>query len=89
MTSLSEASRKALEARSRMLNVRPKDAIPPLPERIGGERVNCLQYFEIAAILYSKAAEAYSMGDIANGQVYELWAYQHMLVGQACQEQMS
>jgi hypothetical protein len=81
---LDEAQEKALEARQKMLDARPKDTIPPLPDRIVPDRTICLTYFQTAATLYSMAAEAYSRGDVAAGQMVEFSAYQHMLLGQAC-----
>ncbi len=86
---LNEVHQKALEARQKMLDARPKDTIPPLPERIIPGPTNCFIYFEMAAHFYSRAAAAYSSGDVATGQIFEFWAYQHMLLGQACAAQLS
>jgi hypothetical protein len=84
---LSEAHQKALEAREKMLDARPKDTIPPLPERIIPDRTNCFIYFQTAVHFYSLATQAYSAGDVVTGQMFELWAYQHMTLGQACEAQ--
>jgi hypothetical protein len=87
MTSLSEAHQKALEARRKMLDARPKETVPPLPDRIVPDHANCLHYFETASFLYSMATAAYAAGDVITGQAYELLAYQHLMLGQACVEQ--
>lgn len=87
MTSLSKAHQKALEARRKMLDVRPKDRMPPLPDSIVPDRTNCLQYFQIAGDIYFMAAEAYSAGDVITGHTYELWAYQYIMLGQACERE--
>ena len=86
---VNEAHQKALEAREKMLDARPKETIPPLPERMIPDPTNCLVYFETAAHFYSKAAAAYSAGDVVTGQMLELWAYQYMMLGQVCVAQIS
>jgi hypothetical protein len=86
MSYRSEAHEKALEARQKMLDVRPKDTIPPLPEGIDRSHANCSQYFQVAAVLYGLSAQAYASGDEATGHLYELWAFQHIMIGQACEE---
>jgi hypothetical protein len=88
MTSLSEAHQKALEARKKMLDARPKDTMSPLPDKIVPEHAICFHYFETAAFLYAVAANAYSVGNFVAGQMYEASAYQHLLLGQACKEQI-
>jgi hypothetical protein len=84
MSLVSEAHQKALEARTNMLDVRPKDTIPPLPD--GTISANCAQYFQTAGTLYALAAQAYGSGDEITGLTYELWAFQHLALGQACEE---
>jgi hypothetical protein len=84
---LRESHKKALDARQKMLDVRPKDAIPPLPDRILPDHTGCLHYFETAAHLYLMAAGAYSAGDLITGHTYELSAYQYLMLGQTCAEQ--
>lgn len=85
MTAVSETLQLALDARQRMLDQRPDARIPALPAGRGEGAGNCAQYFQTAGFLYSMAAEAYSTGDENNGLLYELWAYQHLLIGQACE----
>ena len=87
--SLDEARQKALEARKKMLGVRPEEAIPPLPDSAIRDFTSCLHYFETAGQLYLLAAEAYAAGDIVAGHTYELWAYQYLLLGQTCQAQIA
>jgi hypothetical protein len=87
MTSLDEARKKALEAREKMLDARPKDIIPPLPDKIVPDHTHCVHYFESAARHYLVAQSAYSASDLVTGQMYEVFAYQDMLLGQACEEQ--
>jgi hypothetical protein len=86
MSLVGEAHQKALEERTKMLDVRPKDTIPPLPDRTVADAANCAQYFQIAGDLYNLAAQAYANGDVTTGQTYELWAFQHLAIGQACEE---
>jgi hypothetical protein len=86
MSLVSAAHQKALEERTKMLDVRPKDTIPPLPDRTVADAANCAQYFQIAGDLYNLAAEAYANSDVITGQTYELWAFQHLAIGQACEE---
>jgi hypothetical protein len=85
MSSRSEAHQKALEARKKMLDARPKDTIPPLPEGLDRGLADCSQYFQAAGHLYALAAQAYASGDAATGHLYELWAFQHIVLGQACE----
>jgi len=85
MSSVSEAHQKALEERTKMLGVRPKDTIPPLPDKTVSA-ANCAQYFQIAGDLYALAAQAYANGDVITGHTYELWAFQHLAIGQTCEE---
>lgn len=87
MPSLDEARKKALEAREKMLDARPKDATPPLPDKIVPDHTHCVHYFESAARHYLVAQRAYSAGDLVTGQMYEVFAYRDMLLGQACLEQ--
>jgi hypothetical protein len=88
MTSLDEARKKALEAREKMLNARPKDTtIPPLPDKIVPDHTHCLHYFESAVLHYGVAERAYAAGDFVTGHMYEAFAYQDMLLGQACVDQ--
>jgi hypothetical protein len=89
MTSLSEAHKKALEARQKMLDARPKDIIPPLPDKIVPDHTHCVHYFESAARHYLVAQGAYSAGDMVTGHMYEVFAYQDMMLGQACEAQMT
>ena len=84
---LREARQKALDARGQMLDVRPEEAIPPLPDSIFPDPARCLHYFETATHLYFKAAAAYSAGDFMTGHTYELWAYQYLMLAQTCEEQ--
>ncbi|HEY7013247.1 MAG TPA: hypothetical protein VH480_10850 [Streptosporangiaceae bacterium] len=86
MSLVSEAHQKALEARTNMLDVRPKDTIPPLPDGTVSDTANCAQYFQTAGALYALAAQAYGKGDVITGHTYELWAFQHLALGQACEE---
>jgi hypothetical protein len=86
MSFVSEAHQKALEARTKMLDVRPKDTIPPLPDSTVSDVANCAQYFQTAGTLYALAAQAYASGDVITGHTYELWAFQHLAIGQACEE---
>jgi hypothetical protein len=79
-----DSLRAAREARSRMLEVRPADAVAPLPDDPNALEPACSHYFEQAALLYAKAAEAFQLGDTTTGLVYELWAYQYLQIGQAC-----
>jgi hypothetical protein len=51
-------------------DARPKDTIPPLPERIVPDHTNCLIYFQTAAHFYSLAAQAYSVRDLVTGQTF-------------------
>jgi hypothetical protein len=87
MPSTSDAHRRALEARTRMLDVRNDDVVPPLPESRTPDNAICEQYFLTASQLYGLAATAYAQGDEVNGRVYELYAYQHLSLGQACEDQ--
>ena len=82
-----ETRQKALEARKKMLDVRPKDSTPPLPETIVPGGVDCSAYYRVAAELYVRAAEAYSAGDVVTGHTFELWAHQYILFGQTCEAQ--
>jgi hypothetical protein len=86
MSVVSEAHQKALEARTTMLDARPRDTIPPLPDTTVADAANCAQYFQIAGDLYALAARAYADGDVITGHTYELWAFQHLALGQACEE---
>ena len=81
---VSGAQRNALEARKRMLDVRPKDTVPPLPDRVTPSQATCAMYFQTAAFLYAMAQQAYAGGDVDVGLTYEFYAFQHNLLGQAC-----
>jgi hypothetical protein len=85
MDALSTAHRNAMEARQQMLDARPKDTIPPLPDSVVPKESNCSTYFQTAADLYMLAARAYANGDVISGHTYELWAYQHLVLGQVCE----
>ena len=78
---VSEAQRIALEARRKMLDARPKDTVPPLPDPIPA---TCVMYFKTAAFLYGMAQQAYAVGDVDVGLTYEFYAFQHNSLGQAC-----
>jgi hypothetical protein len=89
MTSPSEAHQKALAARETMLDARPKDTTPPLPDKLIPDQANCQHYFESARRHYLVAANAYAAGDMVLGSMYEVWAYQFMVLGQACEAQIA
>jgi hypothetical protein len=81
---VSEAQRNALEARRKMLDARPKDTIPPLPDSVSPIPATCAMYFQTAAFLYAMAQQAYAAGDVHTGLTYEVYAFQHNSLGQAC-----
>jgi hypothetical protein len=85
MDYLSEDHRNALEARKQMLEARPKDTIPPLPDSATPGETICSTYFRTAGVLYGLAGQAYANGDEITGHTYELWAYQHLVIGQMCE----
>jgi hypothetical protein len=68
-----------------MLEARPKESILPLPDSATPTETICSTYFDAAADLYLLAARAYSAGDEISGRTYELWAYQYLALGQACE----
>lgn len=81
---VSRAQQNAGEARRKMLDTRPKDTIPPLPDSASPSQATCAMYFETAAFLYTMAQQAYATGDFHAALTYELYAFQYNLLGQAC-----
>jgi hypothetical protein len=81
-----EAERNALEARRKMRDARPKDTIPPPPDSGAPDQSICSSYFRAAAALYGEAAGAYAQGDWFLGHTLEVWAFQHLELGQRCLE---
>jgi hypothetical protein len=84
MTSVGDAKQRALDARIKMLAVRP-GATEPLPDGFAATRMPCGHFFETAAVLFAQAAAAYGQGDPVIGQIYEAWAQQSVMLGQACE----
>ena len=81
---VSEAQRNALEARRKMLDARPNDTVPPLPDGITPSQATCAKYFQTAAFLSAMVQQAYAAGDVDVGLIYEVHAVQHDSLGQAC-----
>ncbi len=87
MTSIDEARDHALQARREMMKVRPDGPFPALPPDITEPGPGCAHWFETAALLYSLAAQAFAAGDPLTGHTYEIWAFQHLQLGQMCESQ--
>jgi hypothetical protein len=83
---VSEAHWKALEARRKMLDARPKDSMPPLPIEAARGLANCQEFYETAAFFYFEAAQAYSSGDVVAGLQYQFKAHAYIELGHACEE---